>query len=75
MIWKCAAYLAVALSLAGNVGVVQRKRWGMGVWIVANGIWIAYYLDHEDWPSLTLFSAYMALSIWGFARWKTPAAA
>ena len=75
MIWKIAAYVAVALSLAGNVGVVQRKRWGMGVWIVANGIWIAYYLDHEDWPSLTLFSAYMALSIWGFARWKTPASA
>lgn len=26
---KLAAYLAVALSLAGNVGVVQCRRWGM----------------------------------------------
>ena len=73
--WRIAAFVAVGLSLAGNVGVVQRKRWGMGVWIVANLIWISYYLQHEDWPSLTLFTAYLGLAIWGFVRWSKAAPA
>jgi len=70
MIWKIAAYIAVALSLSGNVGVVQRKRWGMAVWIVANAIWITYHCQREDWPSVLLFAAYLVLAVWGFIRWK-----
>ena len=70
MIWKIAAYMAVALSLAGNIGVVQRQRWGMGVWIIANLIWIAHHVSREDWPSVLLFSAYLALAVWGFVRWR-----
>jgi hypothetical protein len=70
MNWNLAAYAAVALSLGGNVGVVQRKRWGMAVWIVANVIWIPYHMQRGDWPSVLLFSAYMGLSVWGFVRWK-----
>jgi nicotinamide riboside transporter PnuC len=70
MIWKLAAYTAVALSLAGNVGVVQRRRWGMTVWIFANVIWVTYHFQREDWPSVMLFSAYLGLAVWGFMRWK-----
>ena len=70
MIWNCAAYLAVVLSLGGNVGVVQRKRWGMVSWIASNTIWIPYHWLRGDWPSVMLFSAYMGLSVWGVVRWK-----
>lgn len=64
-----AAYIAVTLSLSGNIGVIQRKRWGMGAWIVANVIWIAYHSLRSDWPSVMLFVAYLALAVWGFMRW------
>jgi hypothetical protein len=74
-IWECAAYVAVTLSLAGNVGVVQRKRWGMAVWIIANIIWVSYHTQRRNWPSVSLFGAYLVLSIWGYARWKRPAQA
>lgn len=73
MHWKIAAYVAVGLSLAGNVGVVKRKRWGMAVWTISNFIWISYHLQNQDWPSFLLFSAYLGLSIWGYIRWKEPA--
>jgi hypothetical protein len=71
MVWKMAAYAAVALSLGGNVGVVQRKRWGMGVWVLANVIWVAYHARREDWPSAILFGAYLGLAVWGFAKWRS----
>ena len=70
VIWKLAAYFAVGLSLCGNVGVVKRQRWGMGVWMVANIVWIAYHCEREDWPSVLLFGAYLALAAWGYAKWR-----
>lgn len=66
MITQLAACLAVALSLAGNVGVVHRRRWGMATWIVANVIWVTYHVSRRDWPSVLLFGAYLGLAIWGF---------
>ena len=73
MIWTIAGYVAVGLSLSGNIGVVRKKRWGMALWVAANFIWIAYNLSRNDWPSFFLFSAYLALSIWGFVSWTKPA--
>ena len=68
-IWTLAAYIAVALSLTGNVGVVKKCRWGMGCWIASNLIWIPHHWASGDWPSVVLFSAYMGLSVWGFVQW------
>ena len=69
-IWNVAAYVAVVLSLGGNVGVVKKRRWGMGCWIASNLIWIPHHWLRSDWPSVLMFSAYMGLSVWGFVRWK-----
>ena len=71
-IWSFAAYIAVALSLSGNVGVVKKRRWGMGCWVVSNTIWIPYHSVRGDWPSVMMFSTYMGLALWGFVRWKKP---
>ena len=68
-IWNVAAYLAVALSLSGNVGVVHKRRWGMACWIVSNLIWVPHHWLQRDWASVALFSACLALSVWGFVRW------
>ena len=70
MNWNLAAYLAVALSLGGNVGAVQRLALGMAVWIFTNVIWVTYHCQREDWPSMLLFTAYLTLAVWGFMRWK-----
>ena len=69
-LWTLAAYLAVGLSLLGNIGVVQKCRWGMGCWVISNLIWITHHWMRGDWPSVMLFSAYMGLSVWGFVRWR-----
>jgi hypothetical protein len=69
-IWSVAAYLAVALSLSGNVGVVRKQRWGMGCWIVSNLIWIPHHWLRGDWPSVMMFSVYLGLALLGFVRWK-----
>ena len=67
---QSAMWLVTALSLAGNVGVVQRRRWGWCCWIVANTAWAICYAVLQIWPSAALFTAYLALAIWGWKETK-----
>jgi len=62
-------WLAVALSLSGNVGVILKRRWGFACWIAANLAWFADARDRADWPQATLWAVYLALALWGFVSW------
>lgn len=63
------AWLATALSLVGNVGVVNKQSWGMACWLCANALWIRHHWIKRDWPSLSLFTAYFGLAFWGLWNW------
>ena len=64
------SWILVALSLLGNVGVVYARRWGWGLWIVANAGWVLHHGLHADWASVSLFSAYFGLAVWGYVKCK-----
>lgn len=63
------AWIFVAFSLLGNVGVIYQQPWGMGCWIAANIGWIFHHIKQRDKASVTLFSVYLVLSVWGLIEW------
>ncbi len=62
-------WLAVALSLAGNVLIVRKQAAGFAVWTLGNCIWIWLALARRDWAQVALFTVYSALNIWGLVGW------
>jgi len=66
----CLAWLATALSLCGNVGVMRKRVWGWWLWIVSNLIWIAYDAYIEAWPQAVLFVIYLMIAVVAVVRWS-----
>jgi len=64
------AWLATALSLCGNIGVMRKRVWGWWLWIVSNLIWIAYDAYISAWPQAVLFVVYLMIAIVAVIRWK-----
>lgn len=63
-------WLAVVLSLVGNVGVIRKRRWGFSCWVCANAIWIADALGRADAQQTLLWGVYLALALCGWVRWS-----
>jgi len=63
-------WMLAVLSLAGTVLNVLKSRAGFGIWIVTNAGWIAVNLEKEIPAQAVLFTAYLAVSVWGFVAWK-----
>jgi len=60
------------LSLIGTVLNVLKNRAGFGIWIATNAGWIVVNLEKKIPAQAVLFTAYLAVSVWGFIAWKKP---
>lgn len=64
------SWFLTALSLIGNVFIIQKKMSGQVCWMIANTGWVIYFASIKEIPSATLFSAYLGLCIWGVIKWS-----
>lgn len=71
MLLHALSVLSLILSLAGNILVNYRKRYGFVVWIASNISWIAVNLVGEtNWPQVVMFVVYAGLNVQGFILWS-----
>lgn len=71
MLLHVLSVLSLILSLAGNILVNYKKRYGFVVWIASNISWIAVNLVGEtNWPQVVMFVVYAGLNVQGFILWS-----
>lgn len=70
VILEIIGWIATALSLTGNVGVLRKRSWGMLSWTVANVLWITYDVAMQAYPQAFLFLMYLCLSVYGLISWR-----
>jgi len=58
-----------ALSIAGAVLNIKKRRSGFAVYTVANIGWVAVDLYHQIYAQAALFLVFTALSTWGWIEW------
>ena len=64
-----AMWLLAALSLAGTILNVYKRREGFLLWIVANIGWVVVNFSKDIPAQAFLFIVYVATSAWGFVSW------
>lgn len=69
MAFEDLSWVLVLISLAGNAFVIKRNVIGQWLWTVGNTGWILYDLSMGAYSQAFLFSAYLAMSIWGVIEW------
>ena len=70
MSWDSFSWVLVAMSLAGNIFVIQKNVMGQWLWAFANVGWIFFDLYKDAYSQAALFAAYLVLSIWGIIAWS-----
>jgi len=58
------------MSLAGNLCLIFKKRYGWLVWIASNVGWTMYFYKVGEVASAFLFMCYLVLAVWGYLNWK-----
>lgn len=67
--WVLSA-IAFALSIAGNIMVILKKRYGFLVWCASNALWIVINLmSAPNWFQIMMFLVYTGFNIQGFLYW------
>lgn len=71
MLLHVLSVLSLILSLAGNILVNYKKRYGFVVWIASNISWIVVNLvGYTNWPQIIMYVVYAALNVQGFILWR-----
>lgn len=71
MLLHVLSVLSLILSLAGNILVNYKKRYGFVVWIASNISWIVVNLvGYTNWPQIIMYVVYAALNVQGFILWS-----
>lgn len=64
------AWIALALSLVGNLLINYKNILGIYVWIISNILWIIVAVNDVDQQKIILFSTYIAFNIHGLIKWS-----
>ena len=67
-------WLLTGLSLLGCWFNIQKSVVGWVIWTIANIGWIITFVAKGMLAESTLFTVYLALSIYGIFKWRQPAA-
>ncbi len=65
-------WLLTVFSLLGCWFNIQKKVVSWVIWSVANLGWIISFSSKEMFAEATLFTVYLALSIYGIIKWRRP---
>lgn len=63
-------WIAVFLSIIGNILVIKKNRWGFMIWVWSNLLWIIDGWNRSATPQVFLFALYTLIALSGFFNWK-----
>jgi hypothetical protein len=61
---------ATILSISGAFFVGRKLRLGFHLWLISNGIWIAWSVYYSIWEQLPMWVAFMLTTIYGEWNWR-----
>jgi uncharacterized membrane protein (UPF0136 family) len=64
------SWLLTAVGIVGLYAAGSRKRWGWGVGLGAQVLWIAYALTTAQWGFLISAAAYGSVYVRNFRKWS-----
>ena len=62
-------WLITALSLAGTILNVYKKRVCFIIWVFTNATWCIHDFRIGELEQSSLFAVYFLISIWGVVKW------
>ena len=63
----------VALSLAGVVLNIRRRRECFWIWCFTNAAWSVIDMAYGIWSQAALQAVYFFLAVWGLMAWRSKA--
>lgn len=64
------SFVALVLSLSGNMLINFRRRIGFFVWIASNVAWIAVnMMGVPNWSQIAMFVVYIVFNVHGWITW------
>ena len=64
------SYIAMFLSVTGNLFVNRKKVIGMYLWLGGSLLWVIFAAYHHTWSQLIMFGVYTVLNVEGIIRWR-----
>jgi nicotinamide riboside transporter PnuC len=65
------SFIAMALSLLGNILLVKKVIWVFPIWIVANVTWIVVnFISTPNISQIIMFVVYTILAMISWYQWK-----
>lgn len=71
MILSVLSWIAMGLSITGNIYVNRKNVLGMYIWTIGSTLWMIYAISTHQWAQLAMFSVYTYLNVDGVIRWRT----
>jgi len=65
---RCVLWVTAAAAVVGTVAVTSGERWGFGVWMVTDVVWMTHNARRRDWPQAALWAVYLVLAVWGLVK-------
>ena len=64
------AWIAMILSVSGNIFVNFKNQTGMFLWLFGSGIWLYLAVLNNNNQQICLFGIYTLLNIHGIFKWQ-----
>jgi len=65
-----AEWIAVPLSILGNILVARKRIEGFVIWIISNIFWVYVGVKSKLWGMAALFIAYSLINLYAILFWK-----
>ena len=66
------SFVAMVLSIAGNVLVGMKRKGAFILWGISNLMWISIsFLTYVNVPQVIMYMVYLAINVWSFLSWKS----
>lgn len=65
------SFIAMTISITGNVLVGMRKRGAFILWSISNLMWIGIsFLTYVNVSQIVMYMVYLVINVWSFLSWK-----
>jgi nicotinamide riboside transporter PnuC len=63
-------WLATALCIVGNCGVIRKWQDGFLIWFCGTGILLVLAMMSHNYSQAVLFAVYEVINLWGYVKWR-----
>ena len=64
------SYVAMSLSIIGNLFVNRKRVTGMWLWLIGSLLWVVFAWHSRTWSQVGMFGVYTILNVEGVLKWR-----